>query len=144
VSNWDATGDGILLIDEQGSVTVQGHFQSRSSPVAVAAGAQAGTGAPAPALEAGCNDGAGAITFGTGTGPAAGEQVAVTFSKQWVIPGGGNPHIVVCPYNQATAAIGLLVPKNKITAAGFSVSAANAPAAGQANTVYAFSYIVMG
>jgi hypothetical protein len=108
-----------------------------SVPVlAMAAGA--GTTPPAAVLGT-SNDQAGLITFGTGTSPAAGDQVTVTFGTAYA----AAPNtIILTPANSATAAKAPLYVAS-ITASGFTVGLANAPAASQANTVYAFSYLVV-
>jgi hypothetical protein len=140
---WDATGTQVLYIDPSGTVTISGHLQMQGSPVTAAAGLAAGTGPPSPVVTTGANDGAGAITFGTGTSPAAGRLVVVTFAKTWVIPHPGIlPHPVIVPGNAPTALLSLYV--TRVLTTGFEVGAANAPAASQANTVYSFLYQVQG
>ena len=105
-----------------------------------AAGANAGTAPPAPVVTAGATDTRGNITFGTGTTPAAGAQVVVTFnagSAYPVIPVG----IMFNALNTATQALGLYV--TSITTTGFTLSCTTAPAASQANTIYSFNYLVV-
>jgi hypothetical protein len=96
-------------------------------------------------LQDGSNDCAGVITFGTGSSPGAGAAlVVVKFGQPWTIAGGGLPHVVICPYNQVSAALGLYVEIGLLNVNGFSVAAVTAPAAGADATAYAFSYIVIG
>jgi hypothetical protein len=115
-----------------------GHLKSTFGyPAAAAAGANAGTTPPAPVLTwPGANDIRGTVTFGTGTVPAAGAQAVITFGKVYDVA----PTVVICPANAATAAL-----QPYITATGtggFTVALGLAPAASQANTVYAVSYFV--
>ena len=73
-----------------------------------------------------------------GTTPAIGAQVGVTFPTAYATA----PYVAVVPKNAATAALGLYV---SATAAGsFTVSSTAAPTASQANTVYAFDFLVTG
>ena len=110
---------------------------SGGSAPSAAAGAQAGTSPPAPVVVAGSNDTRGQITFGTGTGPAAGTLVGVTFAQAYA----GSPTVLLTPLNAVTAALALYA--TGISATGFSLGAVNAPAASQANTVFAFSYLII-
>lgn len=105
------------------------------SPTAVA-GAGAGTTPPAPILNVNCTDVAGLITWGTGTTPATGSQVVVTFNKQFA----HFPFVILQASNPATAALQLSASSNATT---FTVSAGIAPAASQANTTYGFYYHVL-
>lgn len=116
-----------------GDLSTFGHIGSisQNAPTAVA-GANAGTTPPSPVL-ANCTDVAGQITFGTGTTPAAGDQVDVTFYTAY----SNAPKVLLMPINGATQALGLFVSS---TTTGFSVSCNNAPSASQANTVYGFNY----
>lgn len=125
-----------------GNVTDNGHLQFGGQTPGAAAGANAGTTPPAPVLTTGSNDGAGNVTFGTGTTPASGTMVQMTFNTAWVIPGGGAPHILVTAANAATAALGLYV--SGMSPTGFGVSCTTAPAASQGNTTYQFNYVVAG
>jgi hypothetical protein len=110
----------------------------QASAVTAAAGANNGTSPPAPVVGS-STDEAGTITFGSGGSPAAGAQVAVTFSVAW---GSAPKAVAVTPNNAATQALGLLAAAPTTT--GFTLSTANAPTASQAATVYSFSYIVRG
>lgn len=55
----------------------------------------------APVVTAGATDTRGKITFGTGTGPAAGAQVVVTFATAYA----AAPYATITPLNAATAAL---------------------------------------
>ena len=123
-SDWTLGGGGRLYL---GSATAP----------ACAAGAAAGGTPPAPVVTK-ATDAAGIITFGTGTSPGAGDMVDVTFHRAY----GTEPFIVLCPMNAATAA--LLPYLTSPASAGFSISFQSAPAASQANTTYAVSWLIMG
>ena len=131
-------GSGPFRVDNNGHIQVT---QGLTALTAVAGG-NAGTSPPVPVVPVGTNDAAGTITFGTGTGPSAGVLVAVTFAVPWVVPGGGAPHLIVQPINSATQALGIF--HSGVSPTGFNLSSANAPAAGQGNTVYQFSYHCIG
>lgn len=111
---------------------------SGGSAPAAAAGAQAGTSPPSPVVASGSNDTRGRITFGTGTSPAAGELVAVTFAQ----PYASAPFVVVSPTNDTTSALAPSVAS--VTTTGFSLFLATGPAGGAGNTVYGFAYVVLG
>jgi hypothetical protein len=120
---------------------VGGHLAVRpmvGAATTAAAGANAGGSPPAPVLSD-ANDMRGRITFGTGTGATAGAMVAVTFGRAFRR---STPRIVVCAANAATAALRPYVSGEATTGFTFSVDAT--PASSQANTVYAFSYQVIG
>lgn len=122
-----------------GNIGATGHiFATAVAPGAVA-GANAGTGPPAPVVVAGSSDNGGGITFGTGTTPAAGAQVVVTFAASY---GVNPPGIAIVPGNTATQALGLYL--SALAGTGFTVSCATAPAASQANTTYAFDWVTIG
>jgi hypothetical protein len=122
-----------------GGLRATGHlfFDGGSAPTA-AAGANNGTSPPAPVVTAGANDTRLNVTFGSGTGPAAGAQVGVTFNAAY----GAAPFVYLTPRNTATQALGLYI---SATATGsFTVSTTNAPAASQPNTTYSFDAWVVG
>ncbi len=137
-----AAGSGVLRIDQAGTLQASGHLQVNGQLPAAAAGSAAGGSPPAPVLLTGTNDNAGTLTFGTGSAPSAGQLVLVTFATAWSITGGGAPHIVIAPENAATASLVPFVGVRSVTQ--FSFNTVNAPAASQANTVYSFSYVVIG
>lgn len=105
---------------------------------ASAAGSAAGTTPPAPVLVG--TDSAGLITFGSGTTPAAGQMVTVTYAIPMELSGGGK--IQLTPINNATFDLGLVAPGAGSTTTGFAVNSRNAPAASQANTIFGFYYRV--
>jgi hypothetical protein len=117
-----------------GDLKLLGHMGSEGPAVTAAAGANAGTSPPSPVLTR-ATDLAGKVTFGTGTGPAAGAMCVVTFAN----PYGQNPVPAISPINAASAALNLHVDRTTTT---MTVSAGNAPAASQGNTVYGFFYHV--
>lgn len=116
---------------------VEGSAGIHNTAPAAAAGSNAGTSPPAPVVTAGATDVRGNMTFGTGTTPAAGNMCAVTFAVAF---SAAPSAIVVTAANAATAALQLDVLS--ITTTGFTVGCNTAPATSQANTVYAFDYIV--
>ena len=93
---------------------------------------------PAGPVVTKATDAAGIVTFGTGTGPSAGAMVAVTFNRAY----GTEPYVVLSPMNAATAA--LLPYVSSPSSTGFTISAQTAPAASQANTTYAASWVIFG
>lgn len=119
--------------------------------MAATAGANAGTSPPAPVLSNESDDNRGDCTFGTGTTPAAGAMVTLTTSLSWsgyiggVVVGGGvsTPTVIVSPLNAAAAALQLYASFDSLLRV-VTVSAAVAPAASQANTVYSFTYHIVG
>jgi hypothetical protein len=108
------------------------------APVA-AAGADAGASPPAPVVATGSTDGRGGITFGTGTTPAAGDLVAVTFAS----PYASKPVVTVNAANAAITktVVGTLVAVEVLTT-GFKIRSSAAPGASQANTTYEVQYRV--
>ena len=118
-------------------LNVHSYWGGGTAPTA-AAGANSGTGPPAPVVVAGSNDERGTITFGTGTGPAAGSQVVVTFAAAY----GAAPFVFLTPTNGQTYNIGMFVLA--AVAASFTIGAAATPAASQVNTVYSVNYVVVG
>jgi hypothetical protein len=119
-----------------GDLLALNHITS-SAPVTLtaAAGTNAGTSPPAPVKNS-CTDVDGQITFGTGTSPAAGIMVSVTFAQTYA----HAPSITVSPINSASASLNLYVQS---TTSGFTLRCVNAPSASQGNTVYGFNYHVM-
>jgi len=123
-----------------GATTITGKLTSANAsvPAAPTAGANAGTSPPAPVLVAGSNDTTGSITFGTGTSPALGDMVDVVFGTAYAAT---PKSIQVIATNAAT---GLKIPCTVAkSTTGFSIGLAVAPAASQANTVYAVDYLVI-
>jgi hypothetical protein len=125
-----------------GNLTVNAHLQFGGQTPQAVAGGQAGSSPPSPVMTTGSNDGAGNVTFGSGTGPTTGTQVAVTYFTPWVIPGGGAPHIVITPTNAASQALGLYI--SGMSPTGFNISSAGTPAATQSNSTYSVNFISFG
>lgn len=136
IMNNNLTVNGTL--QGTGGALVGPHISGQTAGIAAAAGAGAGTGPPAPVLSANARDPGGSLTFGTGTAPAAGAMVTVTFGTAYVNP----PSVVLAAGNAAAQALGLYV--SAITNTGFTISCTTAPAASQANNTYAVDYVVMG
>jgi hypothetical protein len=143
---WGANGgngDGVTGTSSAGTgfgVHSEGYFGlTHGWGFTATAGANAGGSPPAPVTTGVCAV-RGTITFGTGTAPAAGAMVVFGF------PGGRpcptTPIVLLTPINAATAALQLYVTGAGTT--GFTVSAGVAPAASQANTVYGFTFLVVG
>jgi hypothetical protein len=106
------------------------------APTAVA-GTGAGTSPPAPVVVAGSNDGRGRITFGTGTAPAGGDVVDVTFARPYT----SGPTVLMTPLDNSLVDFQPTV--GNISTTGFSLFTKIAPTASQANTVYRFSFWVI-
>jgi hypothetical protein len=106
----------------------------KDSATTATAGTGAGTSPPTPAVTAGPTNESGTVTFGTGTGPAAGNQAVVTFGTPFSVA----PTIIISPVNVASGALNLAVVSP--SASGFTVASGNAPSAGQANTAYGFRW----
>jgi hypothetical protein len=102
---------------EGGDLTLGAHLQFVTEPVTAVAGPNAGAGAPVP---------------------------VVTFSTPWTIPPHLNtfPHAIANPDNAATQGLGIYISSVDLT--GFSLSCATHTSPNQANTVYSFSYLVLG
>ena len=106
----------------------------------VAAGAGLGTAPPAPVIDPASSDQRGLITFGSGTVPAAGAILTVTFS----VPRdpGRLPKVLLQEATAATAGIDVAV--TSVTANGFTLSQATRNvAASQAANTYGFYYLVV-
>jgi len=130
-------GSGGILDLRSGNLTVGGHLLGSGAAPSMAAGTDNGATPPDPVVDTGASDTRGGATFGSGTTPAAGQQVAVTFATAFA----AAPVVVVIPRNAATQALGLYATS---TVSGFSVSSASAPAGDQANTTYSFAYVCIG
>jgi hypothetical protein len=110
----------------------------RAAPTAVAGGSN-GTGPPAPVIAGDSSDLRGSLTFGSGTTPAAGSQVVVSFTT----PRDAN-RLPVIQMTETTTALAALNPAvTSVTAAGFTVSTGSAPAASQGNTVYGLAWALV-
>jgi hypothetical protein len=110
------------------------NFILRSSVPTAAAGANAGTSPPAPVIVAGSTDSRGAVTYGTGTSPAAGNEVVVTFG----VPYASQPFVILQSQNAATETLQPYV--TSVSTTGFTIGFVSAPAASQANTVYSSAF----
>lgn len=107
----------------------------RAAPTA-AAGASNGGSPPAPVMSADSSDIRGSLTFGSGTTPAAGAQVVVTFTTPR--DAGRLPVIQI---TETTTVLSALNPAvTAVTATGFTVSTNSAPTASQANTTYGLAW----
>ncbi len=123
---------------QSGGLRCQGHHDySGGSAETAAAGANNGAGPPAPVITAGGNDTRANITFGSGTGAAAGAQVVVTFNATYTTA----PFVFVTAKNAATQALGLYVSATSATS--FTLASTNAPASGQGAAVFNFDYVTM-
>jgi hypothetical protein len=118
------------------ALLANGHIIASGSVPTAAAGSNAGTTPPAPVISG--DDTSGAVTFGTGTTPAAGNMVVVTFGS----PFSAAPIVTLTPRNAATAALNDYV--TSVGTGAFTIAFASAPAASQANTVYSMGYQVIG
>lgn len=102
--------------------------------------AQAANGAGPPAVTVTGNDGRGKVSFGSGTGPAAGNQVVVTYqnSTGWI----AAPFVHLTPLTAATATAGPYVAAS--TATTVTIAFANAPTASQSAGTYQVQYRIEG
>jgi hypothetical protein len=105
-----------------------------TTTITSAAGGSAGTAPPVPVVVAGSTLYRGGVTFGTGSGSGAGSMITIAFSA--TLP--TVPFVQVTEANTLTAALALY--PTSVTTAGFTVGCAVAPAASQANTIYAVNY----
>jgi hypothetical protein len=135
----DATNvSGYSYVDSYttgGDMTILNHITSFGSTPTATAGTNAGTSPPVP-VKTTCTDLSGQITFGSGTSPAAGSMVIVSFYKSFA----HAPAVVLTPMNSSTPPLSLYALS---TTTGFIVSCVTAPAASQANTKYGFYYHVL-
>lgn len=115
-----------------------GSLTFASATPTAAAGANNGTSPPAPVVAAGGDTRAGTLTFGSGSGPAAGAQCVVTFT--WQMFSATAAVVTLTPLNTATQALGLYV--SSFSATGFTISSTNAPSASQGNTIYSVGWTV--
>lgn len=102
-----------------------------------AAGANNGSSPPAPTVVAGSTDGRGSIQFGSGTTPAAGEQVVVTFAS----PYASAPVVMLSGGSAATSALGAIYP-GAVSTTGFTVRCMTAPGASQGGSTFMVQYTV--
>jgi hypothetical protein len=102
-----------------------------------AAGANNGGSPPAPTVVAGSTDGRGSVQFGSGTTPAIGEQVVITFAG----PYSSAPVVSLSGGNAATDALSALYPA-QVTTTGFRVRSTVAPSASQGGATFLVQYEV--
>lgn len=120
------------------SLILGGRLSTTGTAGAAVAGAQAGSSAPTPIVVAGSNDARGRVTFGTGTGSAAGAMAIVTLNGTFA----SAPYIQLTPTNAATAALTVYVAS--VGANNFTISVANAPTDSQGNGTYSVNYLCIG
>lgn len=112
----------------------------------LAAGANNGTSPPAPTLVTGASDYSGAVNFGSGTTPAAGAQVVVTFGTPWQGVGASAsklaPTVFLTSGNSGTGALGAL-SVSSVTNTGFTINCATAPAGSQSVGTYVVNYVAL-
>lgn len=103
--------------------------------------AQAANGTSPPPVSTTGNDQRGSISFGSGSGPTAGNQVVITFSSAtgWVTT---SPYVSLTPLTAATVAAQPYVAAASNTS--FTIAFANAPAASQAAGTFALNYRIEG
>lgn len=100
--------------------------------VSGAPGAAAGAGAPTPAVAG--NNQNGTVNFGTGAGPAAGEQVVVSYSQTF----NSSPNVQLTPLNAATSALGVFLSSR--SGSSFGIGFSSPPAANQPVGTYRVGY----
>lgn len=102
----------------------------------VAALAANGTSPPAPTISG--NDTAGVVQFGSGTAPALGPQVQVTFAAAKTT----TPVVIAGPYAASDSYWQGYVVPGSVTTTGFQYALNTAPSAGEPVGTMAFSYLV--
>jgi hypothetical protein len=102
----------------------------------LAALANNGGSPPAPVLSADATDRRGTLTFGSGTTPAVGGQVSVTFARPFAVV----PVVVLSPTTGGSASRAPY-PAN-VTVNGFNINLNTAPNASQAANTYGIAYHV--
>ena len=136
-----AAGQAVTItVPSSNATLIGGNILSTGSVPGAAAGANAGTSPPVPVVTAGATNVRGNITFGTGTTPAAGAQVVVTFATAY--PAGTVPLVQLTWGNNGSTALGAPAA-TAVSATGFTVNCQTAPAASQANTTYSVNYTVI-
>jgi hypothetical protein len=111
----------------------------RNKP-SIAVGAGLGTAPPAPTIDAQADDHQGTISFGSGSAPAAGTILTVTFAR----PKDANrlPKVMLQEATQAMAGIDVAV--SGVTANGFTIAqGTRVVTASQAAGTYALSFLVI-
>lgn len=135
ITPYSGTVPGIYRYVRSG---VEYRVQGGSTPAGAAATAN-GTSPPAPTVTG--NDQRGMVSFGSGTGPATGTQVTLTFASAtgWVTTA---PYVQLQALNAATAALQPYVAS--CTATVLSIGFGVAPTAGQAAGTYKLGYRIEG
>ena len=110
----------------------------RNVPTAAAAAGN-GTGPPAPIVSGNSADERGSVTFGSGTTPAAGSQITISFVR----PQDPN-RLPVVQITETTTALSALNPAvTSVTSTGFTIGTAGAPTGSQVNTTYGFAWALV-
>lgn len=139
-----AVGDSPEDMDPVLYVTVNG--QIVAAPVgagpSVTFYAGAGTSPPAAVIEASSDNLSGTFTAGSGTSPAVNAYCKVTLYGAF--PGSKKPRVVITPTSAAAAALQAFVPPSAVTQNSFDLYLGVAPTASQANTVYGWTYHLLG
>jgi len=117
--------DELLQMDAHGHMTITAEGSPTVAPSAVVYSSSV-TG----------DDGAGVVTFGTGSAPGTDAQFTVTFANPWLV---APKTISLTPYSASAVACGLYISAMSDTS--FTVSAANVPAA---STTFQVGYRVIG
>ena len=123
---------GLLWIT--GGLKVTGKILKAGSSPTIAAQAGAGSTPPTPTLLR-ATDMGGTAQWGTGSSPAAGTQVRVTFTSAYTNP----PTVILSPANAATAALHPFV--TQVTIGYMDIQVAIAPAATQPADTYAVNWV---
>jgi hypothetical protein len=120
VGSIQLTGDFIV----SRHIGINGGTPSRSGGSALGSGGTASVNG---------TDTAGSISINTGSSPAAGCFVTISFSQKF----NATPHVVISPSNSSSAGLDYYTNRSNTN---FSVCAANVPTA---STTYLFDYIVI-
>lgn len=107
----------------------------------IAGTANLGTGAPSPTLTSGSNASRGRIEFGTGTSPAAGGLVTLTFPSG-SFASGVTPRVMLTHESFLSTTFPLYV--SAISDTAVTIGFGTAPAASQAAGTYKVAYQVLG
>lgn len=109
-------------------------------PPTAVAGANAGSGAPSPQVQGGSNAVAGTVCFGTGSGPASGSVLTVTYPSG--LSSGSVPKVTITPLNGLSWALQPVA--SSITTTSFNVFATATPTASESANCsgYVINYVV--
>lgn len=128
-AKWAITTDGTKRM------LLPGSFKATGAAPTVAAGAALGTSPPTVNING--SDLSSRIAFGSGTSPAAGALVTVTFTQAYA----KAPNVLVTACNAATAALGPFYVATTTTTA--TIYSTVAPTAGQASGTYELSFMAI-